>query len=245
MVYELGRKTELYANAGYGFHSNDARGTVIKVDPKSGDPADPVPPLVRSKGIETGIRTSAIKGLVSTFSVWALDLDSELVLSGDSGGTEASGATRRYGIEMANYYRVYPWLVLDLDVAFTHARYKNAGSEDHVAESIGSVITGGVMVTSPSGWHGSARLRYFGNQPLIEDNSVAAPASATVNLLVGYDWPKWQVSVELLNALNRENFDIGYYYTSRLRGEPADGVDDVHFHPAEPRMVRFNLTRKF
>ena len=245
LVYELGRKTELYANAGYGFHSNDARGTVIKVDPKSGDPADPVPPLVRSKGIETGIRTSAIKGLVSTFSVWALDLDSELVLSGDSGGTEASGATRRYGIEMANYYRVYPWLVLDLDVAFTHARYKNAGSEDHVAESIGSVITGGVMVTSPSGWHGSARLRYFGNQPLIEDNSVAAPASATVNLLVGYDWPKWQVSVELLNALNRENFDIGYYYTSRLRGEPADGVDDVHFHPAEPRMVRFNLTRKF
>ncbi len=245
VVQQLGQKTELYGNAGFGFHSNDARGTVITVDPKTGDPAEAVPPLVRSRGIEAGIRTSAVKGLVSTVSVWALDLDSELVLSGDSGGTEASGATRRYGVELSNYYKVFPWLTFDLDLSFTHARYKDAGAADRVAESIGTVVTGGVTVSAEHGWHGSARLRYFGNQPLIEDNSVVAPASATVNLLLGYDWSRWQVSVELLNALNRQNYDIGYFYTSRLQGEPAAGVDDVHFHPAEPRMVRFNVTRKF
>jgi len=34
--------TEFYANAGMGFHSNDARGAVITVDPKSGEPAERV-----------------------------------------------------------------------------------------------------------------------------------------------------------------------------------------------------------
>ncbi len=33
--------TEYYVNLGYGFHSNDGRGTTITVDPKSGEPVDP------------------------------------------------------------------------------------------------------------------------------------------------------------------------------------------------------------
>jgi outer membrane receptor protein involved in Fe transport len=41
--------TELYANAGRGFHSNDARGAVTRVDPKTGDAVDPVTPLVRAR----------------------------------------------------------------------------------------------------------------------------------------------------------------------------------------------------
>jgi hypothetical protein len=42
-------RTEYFVNAGYGFHSNDARGVTIPVDPVSGDPADAATPLVRSK----------------------------------------------------------------------------------------------------------------------------------------------------------------------------------------------------
>src|SRR5690606_12088891 len=117
-----GEKTELYFNAGYGFHSNDARGTVIRVDPISGDPVGRVDPLSRSLGFEVGLRTSFVPGLVTTVSLWQLDLDSELVFVGDAGGTEASDASRRYGIEVANFYRVGSWLTLDADIAFTHAR---------------------------------------------------------------------------------------------------------------------------
>jgi len=32
--------TELYVNAGFGFHSNDARGTTITRDPGIGDAVD-------------------------------------------------------------------------------------------------------------------------------------------------------------------------------------------------------------
>ena len=42
------RGTELYANAGLGFHSNDARVATISRDPATGDPAERVTPLVRA-----------------------------------------------------------------------------------------------------------------------------------------------------------------------------------------------------
>ena len=55
--------TELYANAGLGFHSNDARGATITRDPATGEPADRVTPLVRANGAEVGVRTVAIPHL--------------------------------------------------------------------------------------------------------------------------------------------------------------------------------------
>ena len=36
--------------------------------------------------------------------------------------------------------------------------------------------------------------------------------------------------------------EIEYYYASRLFGEAAGGVDDVHFHPIEPRQFRLTIT---
>lgn len=240
-------KTEYYFNAGLGFHSNDARGTTIHIDPTSGDPADPASPLVRSKGLEAGVRTSVVKGLVSSVSIWALDLDSELVFSGDSGATEPTGATRRYGVEFSNYYRANSWLSVDADLSFTHARYRQEvdGGGRQIANSIGTVLTAGMVIDMPSGWFGSLRLRYFGRQPIIEDNSVQESSSFTLNARVGYRHKNWEASVDLLNVLDRKNDDIAYFYTSRLPGEPAGGVDDIHLHPTEPRLVRVTLTRHF
>src|SRR5216684_2430246 len=51
-------KTEFYFNAGTGLHSNDARGTTITVSPSTGEKVDHAPPLVRSKSVEIGARTS-------------------------------------------------------------------------------------------------------------------------------------------------------------------------------------------
>jgi hypothetical protein len=38
--------------------------------------------------------------------------------------------------------------------------------------------------------------------------------------------------------------DIDYFFASRLRGEPLEGVDDIHFHPAVPRTARVGLTSR-
>ncbi|PAW65581.1 MAG: hypothetical protein B9S34_10670 [Opitutia bacterium Tous-C1TDCM] len=240
-------KTELYFNAGTGFHSNDARGTVIRVDPADGvTPADRATPLVRARGAEFGIRTAARPGWVSTLSFWQLELDSELVFVGDAGATEPTGRTRRRGVEWSNFGRVTPWLVVDADLALTHARYRDdGGAGTRIANAIGTTVTAGAIVGREHGAFGALRLRYFGAQPLLEDNSVRAPASTSVNLRVGWRTATWEASIDVLNVFDRANNDIAYAYGSRLPGEPAEGVDDVHFHPAEPRMVRVTITRRF
>lgn len=245
LVYSLAENTELYLNGGFGFHSNDARGTVIRIDPVSGDSADRVDPLVRSRGMEVGLRSTIRPGWISTLSLWQLDLDSELVFVGDAGGTEPSGASRRTGVEVSNFLRLGSWFTLDGDFAFTHARYRDAAPANHVANSLATVVTGGASVDLPSGWFGGVRFRYFGPQPLTEDDSERAPSSTTLNARIGFERNGWSVALAVLNLLDRENNDIAYHYASRLPGESADGIEDMHFHPAEPRMVRLTLTRSF
>ena len=47
------------------------------------------------------------------------------------------------------------------------------------------------------------------------------------------------------SLLDERASDIDYFYASRLQGEPAGGVDDIHTHPAEPREFRLSLTHTF
>jgi len=246
VVFGPWSKTEIYANAGEGFHSNDARGATIRVDPTDGvTPVERVNPLVRSRGAELGVRTAAVPGLVSSLTFWALDLDSELVFVGDAGGTEPTARTRRHGLEWANFWKPSAWLALDADLALTHARYRDDPKNAHVANSIDTVVTAGATVTLREGWSGGVRARYFGPQPLREDGVVRAPSSVTCNARIGWRSEDWEVALEVLNVLDRASYDIAYAYTSRLRGEAAEGVDDLHFHPAEPRAFRVAVTRRF
>ena len=230
-------RTELYANAGLGFHSNDARGV--------NDPVDPATPLVHARHAELGLRTSALPGLVSTLTAWHLEIDSELVYVGDAGATEAGDPTRRHGLEFANFYQAAPWLAFDADLALTHGRYTgNSPGGDRIANSLDTVFTAGVTVQLPSGWSGSLRARYFGEQPLLEDGSITAPSSLTYNARLARRLGDSELALDVLNLFDRDNNDIAYAYESRLPGEAA-GVLDTHFHPAEPRTVRASVTRRF
>src|SRR4051812_19737100 len=69
LIFAPWYKSEFFVNADYGFHSNDARGTVITVDPTSGAAADPVTPLVRTKGAELGLRTHIIFHVESSIAI--------------------------------------------------------------------------------------------------------------------------------------------------------------------------------
>lgn len=240
--------TELYLSGGFGFHSNDARGTTIKVDPSTGDPASPVDPLVRSRGAEIGLRSSIVGGLRTTASAWALDLDSELLFVGDAGLTEPSAASHRRGVTLANFYRPTDRISIDADVSFAHASFSGVpSSETHIPGALENVLTSGITLSPRArGAFSSLRLRHFGSYPLVEDNSRRARASNLVNGEVGYQFTSGtQIHVAVLNVLNGMADDIQYAYASRLRGETSDGFDDVHFHPAEPRQVRVSVSYRF
>lgn len=245
VVYRPAEKTELYLSGGYGFHSNDARGVVIRVDPGNGEPVSRAKPLASSLGFEAGVRASPLEGWVSTASWWVLDSESELVFVGDAGGTEPTGASRRQGVEFTNFYRIGSWLMLDADLTLSRGRYKDSPGADRIANSISRVATAGATFSFANGWTTNVRVRHFGSQPLVEDNSVRSPSSLTLNAQAGFNIGEWRVECAVLNLLDRDNADIAYFYRSRLPGEPAEGIDDVHLHPAEPRTVRLSLTRSF
>jgi hypothetical protein len=240
-------KTELYVNMGTGFHSNDARGTVITTDPKTGDPAERVTPLVRSKGFEVGARTSPVAGLQTSLSLYRLDFQSELVFVGDAGNTEAGRPSRRTGFELANYYRLDDWLTVDADLAFAKARFKDAAPEgNRIPGAVEGVASVALAIDNVGPWFGAVQARWFGPRPLIEDNSVRSSSSATLNGRIGYKIsPSLQVELEGFNLTNRKVSAIDYFYTSRLPGEAAEGIEDIHFHPIESRSFRVTLVARF
>ncbi len=239
--------TETFVNYGYGFHSNDARGTTETVTPKEGLSTGPVTPLVRSKGAELGVRTEIVPGLQSSLALWQLELGSELVFSGDAGDTSPSRPSKRYGVEWNNHYIATRWLLLDADLAVSRARYTQ---DDRVGNfipgSIDKVASLGATVTDFGPWFGQFQVRHFGPRPLIEDNSQRSKATTLATLRVGYKVTKdVRLALDVFNLFDRKASDIDYFYASRLKGEPADGVNDIHFHPVEPRSVRLTLTANF
>ncbi len=238
--------SEFYVNAGTGFHSNSALGTTLRFD-GNGSPADPVTPLVRAKGAEIGVRTVAVPHLQSTVSLWALRLGSELVYNGDVGATEPGPASKRYGIEFANYFSPKQWLVFDGDVSWSQARFSEFNEAGpYVPEAVNIVVSGGASIDNFHRTFGSLRIRYFGPRPLVEDNSVRSRATTLLNAEGGYQLAKAvRLNLQVYNLLNAKVSDIDYFFASRLPGEPIGGVEDIHVHPAVPRTARISLILGF
>jgi outer membrane receptor protein involved in Fe transport len=242
--------TELYMNAGTGFHSNDARGTTTTIDPVSGDPAEKTPFLVRSEGAEIGLRSQPWRGFLSTLSLFVLDFDSEIVFIGDAGNTEASRPSRRIGAEFTIDAKLTPWLTLDFDAAYTQARFKEddpTAPGRRIPGAVEGVISAGLSFHGVfGGWFGGAKVRYFGPRPLIEDNSVRSESTTTVSARLGYKFDNGLiVRLDAFNLFDAKASQIDYYYASRLPGEPAGGVEDLHFHPLEPRSFRLSATMQW
>ncbi|GAC1430072.1 MAG: TonB-dependent receptor [Candidatus Velthaea sp.] len=269
LAYEPSRTTELYADFGTGFHSNDARGVNEKVDPGTGLTTDPgtgqvvqgATPLVRAQGAELGARFAFNQKLRTTVSLWNLNLASELIFQGDAGTTMPGRPSHRYGVEFANFWSPSPGMTYDLDVSSSAAKFTNADAVGQlIPGSIKNVVTFGATGDGARAF-GSLRMRYFGPRPLVEDGTVYSHPTTTVNLQAGLKMARGtRLSFDLFNLLNAKASDIDYYYNSSIPSDPAYtkpgytgacpiaqcavGVADVHFHPIERRLFRLNLTQQ-
>jgi outer membrane receptor protein involved in Fe transport len=241
------RNTEVYGNWGWGFHSNDARGSVQTRDPRTGEPVEPVDPLVRAKGAEIGLRTVVPGRYQGTVALWGLDLASELLFVGDAGTTEATRPSRRVGLEWTNQLDLSRHLALDADLAWSRARFRDFDpAGDRIPGAIEGVVSAGATVHGQGPWSGSVRLRCFGPRPLIEDDSVRSHASTTLNARASYRASsRYTLSLDVFNLANARASDIDYFYSSRLPGEPLAGVLDLHTHPLEPRTIRASIAATF
>jgi len=247
IVWRPWSSAELSMNAGSGFHSNDARGATIRIDPTTGEPVEAVDPLVRATGFDAGLRIFTPDGYHGTVTAFWLELDSELLFVGDAGITEPSRPSRRIGIEWTNFWQISAYVGIDLDATLTDAEFTDDDpAGDEIPGAIVATVASGFTLDNLGRWSVSLRLRYFSGGPLIEDGSVEWGPTVLVNGMVGFQASKHlRLAIEGFNLLNRDDDDIAYYYASRLNGEPAEGIEDIHFHPMEKPSVRLTATWRF
>lgn len=236
-------KTEVYFSAGRGFHSNDARaGRLEEGDGTVGFRRPPL--IVRSSSFEAGLRTNIVPHLTASITAFQTDFQSELTYIADVGQTEAGRPSRRRGVEFTGQLRPFPWLELNANLAFNRARYRDGDPATRFIEDAPK-FTGavGVLVDNLGPWSGSLAWRKLGSHPLLDDNSIRSKGYSEINAGIGYKFGgSLSVRADVYNLTNSKDNAADYFYTTRLPGEPPEGVDGLQSHPLEPRSLRVSLT---
>jgi hypothetical protein len=74
---------------------------------------------------------------------------------------------------------------------------------------------------------------------------VRSKATTLLNLEAGYHVQKnLPVNLSIFNLANSTVSDMAYF-ASRLPGDPAGGLDDLHTHPSPPRTAGVGLVVGF
>lgn len=244
--FSVNERSELYWNIGRSYHSNDARGVLATLDPVTGESIEAADPLVPVDGTEFGGDWySENKRWQLSASIWALEVDSELLFVGDAGTTEDSGAkSRRYGVELGLAYQpIDNWLV-SLDVSRSRSRLRDKELEYRdIAGALDTIASLRTVYSWSSGWQASFAWRYVGDYALDEGQQSASAAKADLKIAYQNAGP-WNFGLSILNVFDSSDYDIEYFYESQLLDE-EEPVADRHIHSFVPRAVRVNIGYAF
>lgn len=240
LIFGPWSKTEFFVNVGTGFHSNDARDVVTNTSATT---------LPRAIGYEIGTRSKTVDWAEVMLSLWMLDLESELVFIGDEGTTEPQGKTRRMGTEFSLRLTPFDWLTLRSDLTYTHAEYRKTGQAVPLAPEFTAFSS--LTARLPQGLTGTVQMLTVGSRAGVEDRSVLLEPFTIFDLIVRYRIPcplpsgRLEAFVSIRNLTDTDWRQAQFVYESRLPGEPAGGITDIHFVPGTPRMVMGGLTWAF
>ena len=234
--------TELYFSAGRGFHSDDVRG-VFGTVPLEGVPgaAGKTPLLAPTNGVELGIRTNVIPKLSMQLAVFQQDFNSELAYDADAGQDAASAPSRRQGAEFSAEYHPLRWVEFSTDLAESKARYRGDVSAfgldgNYIANAPSFIGSFGVLIDNLGPWFGGLQWRKLGAFPINDGTRYPQdPGYSEFNLDAGFKINSHlKVQLSVYNLFDTHADSSAYYYTSRIPGEPLDGVTGIQVHPLEP-----------
>jgi outer membrane receptor protein involved in Fe transport len=225
----------IFANSGFGFHSNDARAVVL----------DKSASLPRAFGSELGMRYGNSRDIFSaSAAAWMLDLDEELVYVGDEGTTERSGRTRRQGIDLELSVHPWDWLTINSSLTLSKGRYRDlAEGENMIPLAPDRTLTGSAIVDlEPLVF--AMHMRHIGDRPANEDGSVTALGYTVLDLTTHYDLGSYRIFASMNNLFDVDWNEAQFDTESRLRGESGP-VSELHFTPGTPRDLRLGVSYSF
>lgn len=176
-------------------------------------------------------------------AAWRLDLESELVYVGDEGRTDASGASRRVGIDLEGRLRLAPWLWADADFNLSRGRFRAApAGADRIPLAPSITAVAGLAVRDLGPVSSGARLRAVDSRSAIEDGSVRARGYAIWELVGRWQVSRFEIVGTVDNLFNAAWNEAQFATISRLRTDPAPATE-LHFIPGAPRA--FQLDREY
>jgi hypothetical protein len=218
-------RVDIFANAGFGFHSNDARSAVSD---------DGRGALARAFGTETGARVRPADGVEAQAALWYLHLSSEQVWSGDNGGTEPSDPTRRYGADVAVSWTATPWLSLDANVSVGRSVFvANRGNGGALALAPRLTGGGGVTLSHGQSTFVALRARGIGDRPANDDGSLTADGYLLFDLVAAHKLGRFETGLTVMNLLDSKWREAQFAEESRVSPD-AELREDVHFTPGAP-----------
>ena len=163
------------------------------------------------------------------------DFDSELTYDADAGQDAASAPSRRQGVEFSAEYRPLPWIEFNTDLALLQGPLPRRSARPFdldgpcIANAPQFIGSFGVLVDNLGPWFGGLQWRKLGPYPISDgDQFPQDKGYSEFNLDVGYKVSaNLKVQLSLYNLFNTHANSSAYYYTSRLPGEPPEGVDGL------------------
>jgi hypothetical protein len=233
LAVEVSRGLALFGNAGFGFHSNDARAAV---NAPGGGRVVP-----RAVGVELGGRYTWMGGSAA-LSLWGLDLQSELIWVGDEGTTEASGRTRRIGLDFEGRLQLARWLWADFDLNLSRGRLRDEpAGQDRIPLAPTIASAGGLTARALGPMAGGIRYRLVGARPANESNSIRARGHFLAEAFMSWSMRRARLVVAVDNLFDVTWNEAQFATTSRLPGEPPEGVTELHFTPGAGRTVQVGV----
>lgn len=237
IIYTPSASFQLFAKAGFGFHSNDSRVVTAQTGEET---------LPSAFGVDFGTIVKPAKGLILNAALWSLALQQEFVYVGDAGVVEPSGRSRRYGFEFGARYQINKWLYANIDANYTIARsIDEADGEDFIPLAPDFTSVGGLSVQNLGKFSGGINYRYIDDRPANEDNSIVAEGYFVSDLNINYAFAKnWNLGLIVENIFDVDWKETQFATETRLRNE-ASSVEEITFTPGTPFNARLKLSVTF
>jgi len=97
----------------------------------------------------------------------------------------------------------------------------------------------------PWGLAASVGMRHLGDRFADEDRHQTARGYTLFDVTGRYRWKAFEAFASIENLTNVEWREAQFFFSSRLPGEPAGGVPDIHFTPGNPRTVLGGVAVRF
>ncbi|HEY5406411.1 MAG TPA: TonB-dependent receptor [Ginsengibacter sp.] len=233
--YTFNPKVQLYAKAGKGFHSNDARVVIANEGYQI---------LPAAYGADLGINWKPAPKLFINAALWYIYLQQEFTYGSDYGDESVSpgGKTVRKGVDFSARYQIAPWLFSDLNLNFARPRALDvAKGEDYLPTAPTFTSTAGLYFRFKDGFNGGLSYRYLHNRPANEDYSLIAKGYFLADLTANYTRKKYEIGISIENLFNQVWYESQVEYVSRLKYE-TQPVDEVSYTAGVPFFAKLKFS---